>query len=350
MIHFRAATSDDNSGLIELTAKSGMTGDIGLRIDRNPDFFSLLKMRGPTKVFLAEENKKIIGAICVSLKKIYVGGEVLPLQYIGDFKVAEEYRNRGIGLKLCDEVANYVISKNADLAFLNVSKGNTKPFSFFTNRPGIPDFDNIGIFNIYQIIGKKMQKKPAGLIIDESNATDEVLKFLNHHYSAYQLAPVVTKEELNETKLYTIRHNQEIIAVMGILDTMSVKQNIIMSLSWKMKWLLKLANSYCSITGLSQMPSLHKPVKMLYVNHFAVARNNKAIVKLLINYSRGIAYEKSYSYISIALHEKDTLNRLLAGLPKFTFKSVGMLLSVKNNRELINKVKSGVPYVDYSLV
>ena len=77
------------------------------------------------------------------------------MQYIGDFKVAESFRNKGIGLQLCNNMADYVISIGSDLAFLNVSKGNTKPISFFKNRPGVPDFDNIGVFKIHQLIGKK---------------------------------------------------------------------------------------------------------------------------------------------------------------------------------------------------
>jgi hypothetical protein len=61
-------------------------------------------------------------------------------------------------------------------------------------------------------------------------------------------------------------------------------------------------------------------------------------------------YERSYSFVSIGLHEKDPLNTCFSGLLKLTFNSVGMLLSIKDNRSLIEKVKQGVPFEDYSLV
>ena len=155
MISYRLANDGDNQQLIGLTAASGMAGEISLRIDRKPDFFSLLKMRGETKVFVALDDDKIIGSLCSTLQQVYVGGQIFPMQYIGDFKVAESFRNMGIGLQLCNNMADYVISIGSDLAFLNVSKGNTKPISFFKNRPGVPDFDNIGVFKIHQLIGKK---------------------------------------------------------------------------------------------------------------------------------------------------------------------------------------------------
>src|SRR5665213_1087492 len=155
MVRYRLATNEDNQQLIELTAASGMTGETSLRIDRKPDFFKLLNMRGDSKVFVAVDGNTIIGSLCVSLHQVYLGAQIFPLYYIGDFKVAEPFRYKGVGLQLCNELANYVVPIGADLAFLNVSKGNDKPFSFFKNRPNIPDFDNIGVFHIHQFVGKK---------------------------------------------------------------------------------------------------------------------------------------------------------------------------------------------------
>lgn len=350
MVNFRMATAEDNVKLIQLTASSPMAGDIGLRIDRYPDFFALLKMRGDTKIFIAEENNNIIGAICVSLQQVYVGGAIFPLQYIGDFKVAEPYRKRGIGLQLCNQMADYVIAQGSDLAFLNVSKGNTRPVSFFKDRPNVPDFDNIGIFKIYQVIGKRMRPGFDKHAVEETPLNAEVLAFFNNHYSKYELGTVLTPEKFTGTRIFMIRENDKITAAMCLVDTMPVKQNVIVSLSGVMKLALRLINVYSSIAGLSKMPVLKEPVKMLYIKYLAADVKSSRLVKLLINYARNIAFERSYSYVSIGLHEKDGFNSCLSGLPKFTFKSVGMLLSIKNNRHLINTVIEGIPYEDYSLV
>jgi len=307
-------------------------------------------MRGYTKVYVAEENDRIIGSICVSPQEVYAGGEIVPLCYIGDFKVDEEYRNKGIGLQLCNNVADYVIARNADFAFLNVSKGNTKPFSFFKNRPNIPDFENIGIFNIHQIIGKKIKPKTTGYSIEETALNEEVLQFFQFHYRNYQLGPVLTTGNFSSSRIFIIRDTGKLIAAMCLVDTMPVKQNVITSLSWKMKWVLKIINWYSSLAGLSKMPVLNEPVKMLYIKYLAVDAKSRPVVKQLINFARNIAFEKSCSYVSIGLHERDEYNQCLAGLPKLTFRSVGMLLNVKNNPDLMHTVKEGVPFEDYSLV
>lgn len=350
MVKYRLANIGDNQQLIELTAASGMAGEISLRIDRKPDFFKLVNMRGESKVFIALEGETIIGSLCVSLQQVYVSGQIFPVQYIGDFKVAESFRNKGVGLQLCNEMANYVISMGADLAFLNISKGNSKPVSFFKNRPNIPDFDSIGIFNIHQFIGKKRVVFHPQYKIELTAVTDELITFLNVHFCKYELGTVITKEKLEGTNIFTIRHKNNIIAAMCLMDTMNVKQNVVTKLSWKMRYLLKLLNAFHRISGISRMPLINEPVRMMYIKYLAVNKPGKQLVKLLINYARNIVYEKSYSFVSIGLHEKDPLNTCFSGLFKLTFNSVGMLLSIKNNRALIEKVKQGVPFEDYSLV
>jgi ribosomal protein S18 acetylase RimI-like enzyme len=350
MIRYRLATEEDNQQLIELTASTGMMGETTLRIDRRPDFFSLLKMRGETKVFVALDGDTIIGSLCVTLQQVYVGGQVFPLQYIGDFKVAGSHRNKGIGLQLCNDMADHVISVGADLAFLNVSKGNTKPISFFKNRPGVPDFENIGIFNIHQFIGKKKKALHPRYKIESAPVTDELIRFLNVQYSKYELGSVITKEKLEGTDIFIARQENNITAAMCLIDTMHVKQNVVMKLSWKMKWLLKVINAFSSITGISKMPLLNEPVRMMYIKYLAVNTHEKQLVKLLVNHARNMVYKKSYSFVSIGLHEKDSLNKCFSGLFKLTFNSVGMLLSIKDHKMLIDKVKQGIPFEDYSLV
>ena len=350
MITYRLATREDNRQLIELSSRTGMTGQTGLRIDRYPDFFKLLDKRGESRVFIALDGNEIIGSLCVSLQRVWVGEQILPLHYIGDFKVASTHRNMGIGLRLCNELANDIVPRGADLAFLNVSKGNNKPFSFFKNRPNVPDFDNIGIFKIHQFVGKRKILADPEYPIQENMAVEELIGFLNRHYSKYALGPVISKENLEDSQLFTIRDKNRIIAAMCLSDTMNMKQNVVLKLSPKLRWLMKILDSLSGLLGFSKMPSLNKPVGMLYIKYLAVECCENKLVKLLVNHARNIVYKKSYSFVSIGLHEKDPMHKCFSGLFKMSFYSVGMLVSIKDNRTLIDKVMKGIPFEDYSLV
>lgn len=350
MIHIRLATPKDNEQLIALTTSSGMSGEVSLRIDRQPDFFRLLEMRGESNVFVALDGPLIVGSLSVSQQQVYLGGEIHPLLYIGDLKIAEGYRNKGLGGQLCDEMANYATSIDADLAFLNVSKGNSKPFSFFKNRSGFPDFTNIGVFNIHQLIGKKQKRKSITHPIKSVEVSDELVAFFNAQQTQYQLGNVITKEMLEGSEIFSIQEGNKIMAAMCLTDTMNVKQNVLTKVSWNMKILLKAINLFSGVAGISKMPALKMPVRLLYIKYLAVQNHDKKLVLAMINHARNIAYERSYSFASISLHEKDPLNRNIKGLLNLTFNSIGMLISLKDHKSLITTVTSGIPFEDYSLV
>ena len=236
------------------------------------------------------------------------------------------------------------------MLFLTFQKEIPNQFHSLKTGPISLIFENIGFFNIHQFIGKKRKAFHPQYKIESTPVTGELIKFLNVHYCKYELGTVITKEKLEGANIFSIHHKNNIIAAMCLMDTMNVKQNVVMKVSWKMKYLLKFMKTFNRISGLSKMPLINEPVRMIYIKYLAVNNREKQLVKLLINHARNIAYERSYSFVSIGLHEKDPLNTCFSGLLKLTFHSVGMLLSIKDNRWLIEKVKQGIPFEDYSLV
>ena len=350
MIRYRLATSKDNEQLLHLTRSTGMSGKMGLRIDRYPNFFQLNKLRGPTRVYVAEEDHEIVGAISVSDQVFFVENETYPLYYISDFKVAGSHRKRGIGLQLTNEVVKYLDQKDADFAFLNVSKGNKRPFVFFSNRGDYPDFENIGTFETFEFVGSRRQKSVKGMAVETTRVSEEVLQFLNGYYSKHQLARVISTDDLEDAGLVVVRKSNKIVGAMALIDTMGMKQNVVLKIPGHLKIGVALLNVLAKILGLSALPKENEPVKMLYMRYLAVPDYNRQIISLLISYARKQAYEKGYSFVSIGLHQRDPLIKKLPRVIRFTFYSVGMLVSMKRSDHLMQKIRQGVPYIDYSIV
>ncbi len=350
MISYRLATFEDNAQLLELTSSTGMSGKMALRIDRYPIFFDLIKLRGKSEVFVATENNIIVGSICVSLEQVYINKDIVPLYYISDFKVAQTHRGRGVGLQLTNDVVKYLETKNADFAFLNVSKGNKRPFVFFSDRYHYPDFENIGVFKIFQFIGSKTTRFKTKFNIELSQANEDVISFLNQYYSNQELANVITKEKIKESEIYIVRQNEKIVAAMCLIDTMNMKQNVVLKIPRLIRYFIKFTNHFSRLLNISKLPVENESIKMLYIKYLVVNNNNKDIVKALITKAKNEAYKKTYSFVSLGLHEKDPLIRVLSGFFKFTFYSVGMLVSMKNSKDLMTQVKKGVPFKDYSIV
>ncbi|GLU42652.1 GNAT family N-acetyltransferase [Allomuricauda sp. NBRC 101325] len=350
MVNYRLAKLNDNEQLLYLTRSTGMSGKMGLRIDRFPNFFDLNRLRGETHVYVAEEAGEILGCISVSDQLFFVEGEKYPLYYISDFKVAKNHRKRGIGLQLTHEVVKYLDQKHADFAFLNVAKGNKRPFVFFSNRGDYPDFENIGTFETYEFVGSKRQKIVQGLTLETTEVTPEIIEYFNAFYAKLQLARVVTADELKNTELVVVRKDSEIVGAMALIDTMGLKQNVVLKIPNLLKVGVFLLNGIAKIMGWSSLPKEHEPVKMLYMKFLAVSSYDKQIISFLVSYAKNQVYKKGYSFVSIGFHQRDPMIKKLPKVLKFTFYSVGMLVSMKRSEHLMQKIRNGVPYIDYSII
>jgi len=351
MINYRLGNTADNQQLLELTRSAGMSGKMALRIDRHPDFFKLNALRGKTILYVATENELIVGSISVTHQEVYLENEEYPLFYISDFKVASSHRGRGIGVQLTNEVVKYLETQNADFVFLNVSQGNKRPFVFLSERTHYPDFENIGVFKVFQFVGSS--KKPSSsnkFGVEPTKLTSEIIDFLNHYYSRHQLASVITEDKNKETQFYVVRQDDDLKAVIGIIDTMPMKQNVALSLPWYFSLFINCINSISDLLKISKLPKVNDPIKMLNIKYLAIVEYDKRLVSSLIKHAQKCAFDKSYSFTSIGLHEKDPLIKMLPKSLKFTFCSVGMLVSMKDNKELMVKIKKGIPFKDYSIV
>ncbi|MGW8267955.1 MAG: GNAT family N-acetyltransferase, partial [Longimicrobiales bacterium] len=139
MAEIHRATRADNRQLLALTRSTPMAGAIGLRIDREPDFFRLLSLRGPGTVLVRREDGEIQGCITVSSRLVWAAGARRPLWYVGDMKVRPEDRKTGVGAALAGAALNHLLESGADLVACVVAQGNRRALTFLEGRFQIPD-------------------------------------------------------------------------------------------------------------------------------------------------------------------------------------------------------------------
>ena len=349
-ITYRKASERDNKQLLELTRKSGMKGQIALRTDRDPDFFALVRLRGPGAVFVALDDDNIVGSISVTEETVWIHGQKHPLFYISDFKVSPSHRNQGIGFKLTQQVVGYLETKDADFAMLHVAKGNSRPFVFFSDRGNYPDFDNIGTFTVYQYLGKKSKKNNHRFTFQEVKPTDEVLNFINSFYKNYQLAPYYTRANLEGTQLLGVYEGESLKAVMGIGSLDKLKQNVVLKIPLYLKLFRGFMNILQPLMGTVKMPGINQPIRMLYLKLLALDEMGKDLTYAIFSKLEHEAYEQQYPFISIGLHENDPLQKIIPQRRRITFRSTGMLVSMKRSNGLITTIKEGYPFKDFSTV
>ncbi len=349
-IIIREGNHSDNEGLVRLTSMSPMMGKISIRIDRMPDFFRLLEMRGPSFVLVAEWNNSIIGSYSVSAVNVFINNKPETAYYLGDFKVHPDFRKSLVAVRLAKEAIQRLEKLNADLLFSTVAIGNEAVAPFLKGRASFPEAENTGIFNIYQMIPFPFKPRITKYQFEEKPFTSAYLSFFNDFISKYQFGTVYTEKCLENTILITASFNNQIVAAICLMDAVKMKQNVLIGLSFYLKYLSKLINAINLIFKLIRLPRINEVVRIMYIKSFSYNPKHEDALKLLIKKARNLAYKNKYHFLNIGIHEKDPVRKIFSKQAKFTFKSSGYICSLKGNRDKVESILQGIQYEDFSMV
>ncbi|NNF36812.1 MAG: GNAT family N-acetyltransferase [Saprospiraceae bacterium] len=345
----RLATADDNIQLLELTSRNPMKGNISLRIDRNPDFFSLLHLRGNFETIVCEEKGKIIGCLSVSKTDHFVNSDKIPIWYLSDFKVDREYRNTGIGHDLARHCLQLLESRNADLLFCTTAKGNDRVLGFFKGRGGLPLFQKAAAFKVLQMLPLIFKRKHKNALIT-SHLSEEEEELLIKTFNKYQLGKATWISGLDNRIYIKYQDGKDVMALISVIDTSTLKQNVVIDASRGMKFLIKSLSKLYDITGVFPFPGLGSPIKICYIDGFYVREGMEECLRVLIQEARHYLYQQNLHFLTIGLDLKDPYLSLFNRTFHLNFDSTGYISSLKNNRQLLSSIVEGILYEDFSLV
>lgn len=350
-IQIREASSEDNLALIELTQQSPMQGIISLRIDRNPDFFGLLGLRGANTVFVATQNDQIIGSFSDSIKKVWLNGKESTVHYLADLKILPAFRGGSAAVKLVKAMNAYLNDQEGDICYCTISKGNDKVLPLFQGRLGIPAFESLGEFSVYQILptARKQKKHPNYTFSDTISDQISLPSFYNAIFQAYQLAPLIEAESLLKTSSLIALHKGEIIAAISLADVHPFKQYVVIDMSLGLKILVGISKILNRLFGLMRLPSIGEPIQTLHVRYFGCKKGHAVALQQLLQQARNIARAQGFHFLSIGIHHKDGHTNLCKGMPKITFTSQALITSLQSNPEMLKRIQAGTVFEDFSL-
>lgn len=350
MVNIREALSSDNAGLLVLTSLTPMRGRISLRIDRNPDFFSLLQKRGCSKVFIAENEGMIVGCFSASAVETTVNGKREKIFYLADLKVHPVYEGTTLAARLLKRMADYIRTTDADLLFCTAASGNVKVMPLLTGRAGFPVFRYAGTFKVFQLIPFRKDIKCGKFIVAETAINKEIIGLFNKFFLKYRLSPHWSEENLEGAQTIVAIQKNEIKAAISLLDTESLKQNNLSGLPFSLNLLLWLIKTTNRIVQMANLPEPGKPLKMLYIKAFAYREGCKEAMDVLVRHARKIAFLGGYCFLTVGIHEKDPCSGLFKKYPHFTFRSLGFIAGIRGENEKIDRIIEGILFEDYSLV
>ena len=350
MIQLREAVSTDNAGLLNLTSLLPMEGRISIRIDRNPDFFQLLNQRGPSKLFVAESEGNIIGCLSVSMMNIFINGNPDIVHYLADLKIHPSYLGTTLTSRLLYMMFNYLRTIKSDLVFSTAAFGNEKVMSLFEGRIGLPKFQCIGAFKVYQIIPFLKKISSQTYTIDEIPLNDKIISFYTRFLKKYQFSPLLNEADLQGVRNLVAMQNNDMKASISLIDMGGSKQNVLIRLPRMLNLLVSILRKFNKLIKFLNLPEFNTPIKIMYIKVLACKEGCEDALDLLINQARTICFKEKYCFLSVGIHEKDPLTSFFRQYLHFTFNSLGFIASLSNDDEKIQIGTTGIAYEDYSLI
>ncbi len=350
MARIRNATRSDNEGLLWLTSMTPMKGKISIRVDRNPNFFRLLDRRGCSQVLVAEEEGKIVGCISVACVPVHIDGKLESVYYLGDLKVHPDYQRTGLAVRLVKSMYRHLEAADADLVICTAAYGNQHVLPFFNGRAGLPKAVAIGMFKVFQIFPSPRRPNTTNYGIQEEPEHPDLYRLYNDYFRPYQFGPFFQPDSLQDARHWVARAGGDVQAALSLLDVGDSKQNVLIRLPLVLGILVTFFRSIHRVIPIANLPETNQPVRILYIKTLACRRGHEVALDLLVQRARNVSFEERYHFLVIGVHEKDPLAKRFVKYPKFIFKSLGFVVSLKRGNDEIDRLMREVPYEDYSLV
>jgi len=360
-IEIREATDADNEALLALTRATPMSGRIALRIDREPEFFALLRARGEAVVYVATHDHEVIGCLSAAIHTAYIQGTLEKIAHVGDMKVHPAFRGKRVTLRLIAALQTRLQIEGVDVCFSLVADGNKPVMTIAEGKHGTPAQVPLGRFFVDELIPSRFRRKSRKYLIEAACKRDlpEVAEILDRLSRKRNFAPPILLEELEKClapggpeafrQMMVAREAGRVVATLTVEDTRTLRQNVLVGLPLSLRVALPILRALAfPIPGLS-VPHLGGQVSMLYVRLMACAESCEEALRALISEARALAYSHRFTFLSVGLHERDPLRLVVGGIPRFTFTSRSMATSAITP-DRVKSLVDEIPYEDFALV
>jgi GNAT superfamily N-acetyltransferase len=328
----REATPADNDALVELSVACPMVGDIGLAVDRAPDFFTLNRLEGPAwQVAVVDgPDGRPVGCIAIAERTMYVNGQPRPGMYISDFKVHPAHRGTGAADALILWARDACVAAHGPdaLAFLTVLAGNKAMLRRMAGPRGLPVITRVATFRTHTIpLVWRRRLRDTAVTVAPAQPTDLAdmgdlwarlapgRQFAALH-DAGSLGRWIAEAPGLELADHRVarRADGSLAGFLGVWDQSAFKRLRVTGYSRRLGAVRAVFNTLGPLVGATKLPAPGNALRNVTAVHLCVAPDDPAILRALVvdayNASRG----KGYSFLNVGLDLTDPLAAGLKGL------------------------------------
>ncbi len=326
----RDAKPSDNAGLVALAKACSMSGDIELRIDRAPNFFTLNQLEGERwRLAVAERDGQIVGCICTSERDCYVDGKRQRIGYIGDLKVHPAHRDSVVA----DALSRYAAELMAPLpetapVLITVLAGNAPMERRLGGPRGLARFSRVATIRTHSLSILWERRNPihwARITPASWNDIEEMARLWHDVSRHRQLAPAHDADSLArwireapglDIEDFRLARSADgkLLGFVGLWDQRSFKQLTVVSYSRRMAVARRVFNAVAPLTGSERLPDSGAPLSVVTATHVCVPSERADVLRALIVSAHNELRNSGCSILNVGLDVKDPLAVGMKGL------------------------------------
>jgi hypothetical protein len=327
----RDAVAADNAGLRALARACPMDGDIGLCVDRSPDFFRLCGIgnAGFRVGVIDGADGTPLGCATVAERHVWLDGHPARLAYACDLKVHPTAR----GTDAAPRLVRWVVERSRDIVgnigpvLLNVLSGNLAMERLCTGGRGLPKVDRFATLRAYAVPIFRRRVKPSALRVQVATGAEhsELQALWTQHAPARQLAPLLPVGlELGSqpggegftTPRHFIARNAagRAVGFLGVWDERAVKQLRVTGYSLRLGAARAVVNVLAPLLGAERLPRKGAALASGTVVDLCVPKDAPDVLRALLLEANRNAVGSGLGFLTIGLDVRDPLCGALRGL------------------------------------
>jgi hypothetical protein len=329
----RDATSADNDPLLDLAAACETRGAIGMRVEREPDFFALNRLEADGwRVGVASglTPRSVAGCVAVSPRRVYLERSPRLTAYAGDFKVHPAHRGGPAGDVLttwaCAAAREW--GGNDVLGLMTVFAGNA-PMERRTEGPrGLPVFTRFATIRAHAIpfvwsrpvvsSGPRVARAAAADIEEMASLWARVAperQFAPVHDAASLGRWITTTPGLGVESFWVARDQQGRIAgFLGAWDQSAFKQVRVTDYPRRLAVMRAGLNAITPVTRATPLPDVGDELRWLTAVNVCVPSNAPGILRALLLGVYAEMRTRRFACLNVGLDVRDPLSIALEGL------------------------------------
>lgn len=355
----RWSRPEDEPDIRALIGSVAMPGAVAVRFAREPDYFLGTGIMGdPCDVLVArhQPDGQLAGIACRAESKAFVNGREEKLGYIGQIRIAPDYRGRW----LVNTGAEMFRSASPPglLYFGVIASDNPRARLLLAgSRPpaGLRVRHISGITTCALLLRLVKVRRTPGIEVTPGSpdSLPEIVNFLRENGQNRQFFPVYSLEDftggtrlrgLSPEDFVVARRDGKITGVMAVWDQSTYKQDIIDSYGPMLRRLRPVYDLAARLIGARSLTPPGQVMPLAFASCICVAGDDPAVLRSLIPSCVNTAYEQGKAYLMAGLADGDPLLPVVKRYLHVTYHSDLYALSWDDG--VIDRVDSRVPYIE----